>query len=129
MNSSCNTCAVIHLYPKSCTEHSRIIWNIVFVILMQLGSSRRPRNKQDLVSAKSTNPRRIKRSMRMEAGMNRVEKLEFYREHTLLSCGSPRLFKVVADRLLRKEEPLRQHPISPYLLYYTLARVSIEMMR
>jgi hypothetical protein len=54
-----------------------------------------------------------------------VERLEFYREHTLLSCGSPRLFKVVADRLLRKEEPLRQHPDCA-LLYYTLARVSIE---
>ena len=54
-----------------------------------------------------------------------VERLEFYREHTLLSCGSPRLFKVVADRLLRKEDSLRQHPDCA-LLYYTLARVSIE---
>lgn len=45
------------------------------------------------------------------AGWNdHVERLEFYREHTLLSCGSPRLFKVVADRLLRKEGPLRRHP-------------------
>jgi len=54
-----------------------------------------------------------------------VERLEFYREHTLLSCGSPRLFKAVADRLLRREDPLRQHPDCA-LLYYTLARVSIE---
>jgi len=54
-----------------------------------------------------------------------VERLEFYREHTLLSCGSPRLYKVVADRLLRKEDSLRQHPDCA-LLYYTLARVSIE---
>jgi len=54
-----------------------------------------------------------------------VERLEFYREHTLLSCGSPRHLKVVADRLLRKEDPLRQHPDCA-LLYYTLARVSIE---
>ncbi|TAQ84963.1 hypothetical protein B7494_g6716 [Chlorociboria aeruginascens] len=54
-----------------------------------------------------------------------VERLEFYREHTLLSCGSPRLFKIVADRLLRKEDPMRQHPDCA-LLYYTLARVSIE---
>ncbi|KAI9708775.1 MAG: hypothetical protein M1820_003730 [Bogoriella megaspora] len=54
-----------------------------------------------------------------------VERLEFYRAHTLLSCGSPRLYKVVADRLLRKEDDLRQHPDCA-LLYYTLARVSIE---
>jgi hypothetical protein len=54
-----------------------------------------------------------------------VERLEFHRENTLLSCGSPRLFKVVADRLLRKEDVLRQHPDCA-LLYYTLARVSIE---
>jgi hypothetical protein len=54
-----------------------------------------------------------------------VERLEFYREHTLLSCGSPRLLKVVADRLLRPEDPLRQQPDCA-LLYYTLARVSIE---
>jgi len=54
-----------------------------------------------------------------------VERLEFYREHTLLSCGSPRLFKVVADRLLRKEDSLRQYPDCA-LLYYTLVRVSIE---
>ena len=54
-----------------------------------------------------------------------VERVEFYREHTLLSCGSPRFYKVVADRLLRKEDVLRQHPDCA-LLYYTLARVSIE---
>jgi Mg2+ and Co2+ transporter CorA len=54
-----------------------------------------------------------------------VERLEFHREHTLLSCGSPRFYKVVADRLLRKEDALRQHTDCA-LLYYTLARVSIE---
>lgn len=54
-----------------------------------------------------------------------VERLEFYREHTLLSCGSPRFYKVVADRLLRRDDPLRQHADCA-LLYYTLARVSIE---
>jgi hypothetical protein len=54
-----------------------------------------------------------------------VERLEFYRDHTLLSCGTPRLLNAVADRLLRKEDPLRQYPDSA-LLYYTLARVSIE---
>jgi hypothetical protein len=54
-----------------------------------------------------------------------VERLEFYREHTLLSCGSPRFCKVVANRLLRKEDVLRQHPDCA-LLYYTLARISIE---
>ena len=43
----------------------------------------------------------------------------------MLCCGSPPLFKAVADRLLRKEEPLRHHPDCA-LLYYTLARVSIE---
>lgn len=54
-----------------------------------------------------------------------VERVEFYREHTLLSCGSPRFYQVVADRLLRKEDVLRQYPDCA-LLYYTLARVSIE---
>ncbi|KAL2071772.1 hypothetical protein VTL71DRAFT_13007 [Oculimacula yallundae] len=54
-----------------------------------------------------------------------VERLEFYREHTILSCGSPRLFSVVADRLRRGEDSLRQNPDCA-LLYYTLARVSIE---
>jgi hypothetical protein len=54
-----------------------------------------------------------------------VERVEFYREHTLLSCGSPRFYKVVADRLFRKEDPLRRHPDCA-LLYCTLARVSIE---
>ncbi len=54
-----------------------------------------------------------------------VERLGFYREHTLLSCGSPRLYRVVADRLQRKDDALRQHPDCA-LLYYTLARVSIE---
>jgi hypothetical protein len=54
-----------------------------------------------------------------------IERIEFYREHTLLSCGSPRLYKVVADRLLRKEDSLRQHADCA-LLYYTLARISIE---
>lgn len=54
-----------------------------------------------------------------------VERVEFYRENTLLSCGSPRFYKVVADRLLRNEDVLRQHPDCA-LLYYTLARVSIE---
>lgn len=54
-----------------------------------------------------------------------IEGVEFYREHTLLSCGSPRFYKVVADRLLRKEDALRRH-VDCALLYYTLARVSIE---
>jgi Mg2+ and Co2+ transporter CorA len=54
-----------------------------------------------------------------------VERVEFYREHTLLSCGLPRFYKVVADRLLRQEDVLRQHDDCA-LLYYTLARVSIE---
>jgi Mg2+ and Co2+ transporter CorA len=54
-----------------------------------------------------------------------VERLEFYREHTLLTCGSLRFYKVVAERLLRKDDVLRQHPDCA-LLYYTLARVSIE---
>ena len=54
-----------------------------------------------------------------------VERVEFYREHTLLSCGSPRSYKVVADRLSRKEDVLRQHPDCA-LLYYTLVRISIE---
>jgi Mg2+ and Co2+ transporter CorA len=54
-----------------------------------------------------------------------VERVEFYREHTLLSCGSPRFYRVVADRLLRNEDALRQH-VDCALLYYTLARVSIE---
>lgn len=54
-----------------------------------------------------------------------VERVEFYREHTLLSCGSPRFYQVVADRLLRKEDVLRRYPDCA-LLYYTLARVSIE---
>lgn len=54
-----------------------------------------------------------------------VERLEFYREHTLLSCGSPRFYKDVADRLLRHDDVLRRHPDCA-LLYYTLARVSIE---
>ncbi len=54
-----------------------------------------------------------------------VERIEFYREHTLLSCGSPQLYKIVADRLIRKEDSLRQHTDCA-LLYYTLARVSIE---
>ena len=54
-----------------------------------------------------------------------VERVEFHREHTLLSCGSPRFYKVVADRLFRKEDVLRQHPDCA-LLYYTLVRVSIE---
>ena len=54
-----------------------------------------------------------------------VERVEFHREHTLLSCGSPRFYKVVADRLFQKEDVLRQHPDCA-LLYYTLVRVSIE---
>ena len=54
-----------------------------------------------------------------------IERLEFYREHTLLSCGSPRFYQVVANRLQRKEDALRQNPDCA-LLYYTLARVSIE---
>lgn len=54
-----------------------------------------------------------------------VERVEFYREHTLLSCGSPRFYKDVADRLLRHDDVLRQHPDCA-LLYYTLARISIE---
>lgn len=54
-----------------------------------------------------------------------VERLEFYREHTLLSCGSPRFYKVVADRLLHREDVLRQN-VDCALLYYTLTRVSIE---
>jgi hypothetical protein len=73
----------------------------------------------------------MKKSIRIEAKDDHVERLEFHREHTLLSCGSPRLFKIVADRLLRKEDALRLHPDCA-LLYYTLVRVSIEndeMMR
>ncbi|KAH9833352.1 hypothetical protein Tdes44962_MAKER08801 [Teratosphaeria destructans] len=54
-----------------------------------------------------------------------VERMEFYREHTLLSCGSPRLDREVAHRLLHKEDKLRQNPDCA-LLYYTLARTSIE---
>jgi CorA-like Mg2+ transporter protein len=54
-----------------------------------------------------------------------VERLEFYREHTLLSCGSPRFYKSVADRLIQKNDILRQNPDCA-LLYYTLARISIE---
>jgi len=54
-----------------------------------------------------------------------VERLEFYREHTLLSCGSPIFYKVVADRLLRRADALRQS-VDCALLYYTLVRVSIE---
>lgn len=54
-----------------------------------------------------------------------VERVEFYREHTLLSCGSPRFYKDVADRLFRHDDVLRRHPDCA-LLYYTLARVSIE---
>jgi hypothetical protein len=51
-----------------------------------------------------------------------VERVEFYREHTLLSCGSPRFYKVVADRLLRQDDVLRRYGDCA-LLYYTLARV------
>jgi hypothetical protein len=47
------------------------------------------------------------------------------RQDTLLSCGSPRLYDVVADRLHSKNDSLRQNPDTAYL-YYTLARVSIE---
>ena len=54
-----------------------------------------------------------------------VERVEFHREHTLLSCGSPRFYKEVANRLMRKEDVLRRYPDCA-LLYYTLARVSIE---
>jgi CorA-like Mg2+ transporter protein len=54
-----------------------------------------------------------------------VERLEFYQEHTLLTCGSPRFYQVVADRLHRSEDVLRQHADCA-LLYFTLARVSIE---
>lgn len=54
-----------------------------------------------------------------------VERVEFYREDTLLSCGSPRFYNVVADRLLRREDVLRRFDDCA-LLYYTLARVSIE---
>lgn len=54
-----------------------------------------------------------------------VERVEFYREHTLLSCGSPRFYKIVADRLVRNEDFLHQQPDCA-LLYYTLVRVSIE---
>lgn len=54
-----------------------------------------------------------------------VERVEFYREHTLLSCGSRRFHRTVADRLCRKEDVLRQNPDCA-LLYYTLVRVSIE---
>ncbi|KAF2760973.1 hypothetical protein EJ05DRAFT_248240 [Pseudovirgaria hyperparasitica] len=54
-----------------------------------------------------------------------VERLEFYRDHTLLSCGTPNLYKVIANRLLRKQDLLRKNPDSA-LLYYTLCRVSIE---
>ena len=54
-----------------------------------------------------------------------IERLEFYGEHTLLSCGSPRLYEFVANRLHRKDDVLRQN-LDCALLYYTLARVSIE---
>lgn len=36
-----------------------------------------------------------------------VERVEFYQEHTLLSCGSPGFYKVVSNRLLRREDALR----------------------
>ncbi|KAH7163452.1 hypothetical protein B0J13DRAFT_634753 [Dactylonectria estremocensis] len=54
-----------------------------------------------------------------------VECLEFHGEHTLLTCGSPRLYKVAAERLARRNDPLRKNPDTA-LLYYVLARVSIE---
>lgn len=54
-----------------------------------------------------------------------VERLEFHGEDTLVSCGSPRFYRVVAERLARPEDVLRRHPDCA-LLYYTLARVSIE---
>jgi hypothetical protein len=56
------------------------------------------------------------------------ERLEFYREHTLLGCGSPRLFKVVADRLLRKEDSLRQYPDCAYSITLWCAS-QLKMMR
>lgn len=59
-----------------------------------------------------------------ESRDDNVERVEFYREHTLLSCGSPRFYKVVANRLLRTEDVFRQYPDCA-LLYYTLARMSI----
>lgn len=72
-----------------------------------------------------------------------VERLEFYRERelrleasskhrldltasdTLFTCGSSRLYDVAAQRLQRKEDPLRAQSDSA-LLYYTLVRISIE---
>lgn len=72
-----------------------------------------------------------------------VERLEFYRERelhlrancrqqldltsldTLFTCGSSRLYDVAAQRLQRKDDPLRAQSDSA-LLYYTLVRVSIE---
>jgi hypothetical protein len=54
-----------------------------------------------------------------------VERLEFHGGDTLVSCGSPRFYRVVAERLTRREDVLRQNPDCA-LLYYTLARVSIE---
>jgi hypothetical protein len=81
--------------------------------------------KPDLVSVQHTTMQTWKTCMRMEAGTTTWRRVEFYREHTLLSCGSPRFYRVVAGRLLRKEDTLRQH-VDCALLYYTLARVSIE---
>uniref|UniRef100_A0A0B7KIC1 Uncharacterized protein n=1 Tax=Bionectria ochroleuca TaxID=29856 RepID=A0A0B7KIC1_BIOOC len=48
-----------------------------------------------------------------------VERLEFYGENTLLTCGCPRLYKTLADRLLREEDVLRENP-DIALLYYAL---------
>lgn len=36
------------------------------------------------------------------SGDDNVERVELYQEHTLLSCGSLRFYKVVANRLLRE---------------------------
>jgi hypothetical protein len=57
-----------------------------------------------------------------------VERLEFYGENTLLTCGCPRLYKTLADRLLREEDVLRENP-DIALLYYALVRVSVETVR
>ena len=54
-----------------------------------------------------------------------AERLEFSQEHILLSCGSPRFYRIVADRLLHKADALRQD-VDCALLCYTLALVSFE---
>lgn len=44
---------------------------------------------------------------------------------TLLTCGCSRLYKTLADRLLREEDVLRENP-DIALLYYALVRALVE---